>query len=186
MDGIKVLQLAEMIGLRQSVIAHHFEVTRVQVNRWAHGNRPIPVRYRDDLMRLLYDAVVKFLGPHHAWYLKQAAGDVSASTYMTLAEFKYDSERHHIAKLFYELFLAHMAEIGKGPTVNLAVLIKTVAAYDSMDIEALHKVEHLHTLAELGRRIMVNAALEIQFGPLLSLVEQGISATPSTTATPEQ
>jgi len=164
MDGIKVLDLAELVGLKQASIAHHFGVTRVQVHRWAHGQRPVPVHHRDELVRLLFNAVRTFLGPWHAAYLKAVAGIGSPQeTSMPLSELKdfAHEERQQIAARFYEIFVAHMAERGEGPVANLAELITEVGAYDSMATELLHKPDHLYRLAELGRRLTANAELEL-------------------------
>jgi len=178
-DADKVFTLAALVGLTQAGIAQHFGVARAQAHRWAHGERPIPRHYHADLVRLLYTATAKALGPDSLWYLWRAAGVMYPSTpapTRRLAEigqhWDRERDREQLAALFFEIFLGHMAEIGEGPADVLADLLQQAGAYGAMGQEVLHKPDHLVRLAELGRRITANAEVQLRFGDLLPLLAQ--------------
>jgi hypothetical protein len=54
--GIKLCELAALVGLSQTDIAKQLDLHHAQINRWARGVRPVPQRYRKALTDFVFQA----------------------------------------------------------------------------------------------------------------------------------
>ena len=184
MHGVKLLTLANVVGLSQSAIASHFGITRVQVHRWAHGQRPIPQHYLAPLMELVYQAYKRYdaalgqTGDAFRQFFVQGEelfeGSVSDLLDPTFHELRAVRTKHRalVRELLEQCIEENMELRGEGATASIASILVALEAFKDVRPTDLRKPIHAERLAELARSLAVYADIAGQLGPLLEIVTE--------------
>ena len=145
MYGIALMRLAHLVGLRQVDIAQYLEITRVQVNHWAHGVRPIPEATVPTLVKRIAEAVERSLH----------AGEADMPT------------RADLTAVLHDVFTENCHRSGHAPEASLEAFLAEMERYAALtrpqQLEG-PKLEHIEkfTAMMLFWFTLVHALLPLQ------------------------
>ncbi len=164
MHGVKLLALADIVGLSQSAIAAHFGINRSQVNRWARGQRQIPQRFLSSLMDLVFQAA------------KCSLAQLTPNGFITLAEIRDLPTREtlctQITELLLECINENMELDRRGPTASVASTLVALEAFQGMSPADMRKPVNTQRLVELATYLLTYGKMVSQLGPILDLVSE--------------
>jgi transcriptional regulator with XRE-family HTH domain len=147
MDHLKLLAIARLVGLTQTDIARHLDITPIQISRWAKGTRPLPPKHEGALCNLVCLAGEKFI--------ESGKADIWPEGMPTLATLGGPTPlRQLLETLLDEIVQDYMERHGQGPS---AQMLSALVALDALprDEQELRKPANTAKLIELGRALML-------------------------------
>lgn len=174
MQGIKLCELAQLVGLTQSDIAKYLGITRVQVHRWAHGVRPLPERFRTELTAFVMRAVrcrVEELIHAKRPALAALSSNPDSSPQAQLLE--------QLVLLAGECLYADREAAGEGPTAVVPTLLNALDPFRTMSPEEMRKPANAEKLRQLTTSLGEYAALLCRISPMFDFLPQE-TAMPTT------
>jgi transcriptional regulator with XRE-family HTH domain len=166
MLGIKLLGLAEAVGLTQTAIAEHLGVAPPQVNRWAKGVRAVPEHIRTALTAYVLSAV-----RHRVDEL-----DASLAGSGPLRQVVIVDLRRRLMKLADECLVEDMEAAGEGPTAAIRGGLEVLAPFAKMSQKEMLKSANAARLLQLAEALRTQAALLCRIAPMFDVLKEGRDA----------
>lgn len=167
MFAVRVMKLAQLIGLRQVDVARQLGLHREQVYGWASGRKEVPPKHRDALLRLVVGAAFAFLDAGKA--------DTQHETMPSAADHgPAHPSRRQIEQLI-DLLATHGLEFqGSGPSWIIPQMIADMQAFATMTEEQLRDPATAAELEDRTARLHLMCKMLCSLGPLPPRIEETI------------
>jgi transcriptional regulator with XRE-family HTH domain len=170
MLGIKLCELADLVGLSQTAIAKHFDINRAQVNRWARGVRAVPQRYLLRLIDFVMDAARHRLQELDTKPFGLAEVAETADPTWSLQGSSRVQRRQQILTLIHECRAAEAELTNEGPTAVIPRVVEELDPWKTMPPEEIAKPVNAQNLFRLAGELLYYADLLRRISPIDDLL----------------
>jgi|SRR5882724_1582162 len=166
MLGIKLCELAEVVGLTQTAIAERLGVAPPQVNRWFKGVRPIPDHVRTVLTAYVLSAVRRCIDEIDEY--RNGLGPLArAAKGNNVADL-----RRKLIVLAGECLLEDMEAAAEGPTAAILGGLEALDLFKTMTPVELLKPANAEKLLQLAEALKTQAAVLCRISPMFDVLRK--------------